>query len=498
MKKVVSLILVLILAFALPATVLAETTACDCECAPVVYVPGFGEPISKINDDGTTEQIFSFTDDLVKGMIGDILLAVAGLFGGNPDLFTPAVDNLISDMLGALLCTYGGDPLYTIEPTVYDSPYVDTHKAFTSDATTLERQEAQYRFGYNWVGDPLTNADKLNDYIEAVKETTGHDKVIIKCHSEGNNVTTAYLYKYGNESVEKLCYKAAAVNGIDLVGQLFTFDLSLQDKGGEMAAFISSLMQANANGETISALMGVLADIGLLDGVCNLLQDAILVKLLPDIYEKVFSESIVTMPGIWSFVPDEYYAKAKQVMLGDDPKYAKLVERIDEYHNNVMLKASDILKKAKQDGVDIVVISQYGFTQIPVFDNAVKQSDMLIETEYTSFGATVAEYGKTLNLNQNSENAKYYSKDLQIDASTCLFPEYTWFVRGNNHAELNDEYRDLADTLILCEGQPTVFDENMPAQFMYRTVSGEFVPVTEPLKEDNTNSFIKFIKSIVK
>ncbi len=498
MKKIISLILVLLIAFGIPATVLAEGKSCDCECTPVVYVPGFGEPVSKINDDGTKEEIFDFTDDLIKGMIDDIVLAVLGLVCGNPDMFTPAVDNLISDMLGSLECTYGGDPLYTIVPTDYDSPLVDTHKDFTSDATTLERESAQYRFGYNWVDDPLANADKLNDYIEAVKATTGHDKVVIKCHSEGNNVTTAYLYKYGNESVEKLCYKAAAVNGIDLVGRLFTFDLSLADKGSEIGVFVSSLMQANENGELISALMGILDDIGLLDAVCNLLQEAIIEKLLPDIYEKVFSESIVTMPGLWSFVPDKYYEKAKQVMLGGNEKYAKLVEKIDEYHYNVMNKAYEILKKANDDGVDIVIISQYGFPQISVFDGASKHCDMLIETEYTSFGATVSNYGETLKLDFNNENSKYYSKDLTIDASTCLFPEYTWFVRGNNHAELNNEYRDLADTLILYKGQPTVSANDTPSQFMYRTVSGDFVPVTEEIKTDDTNSFIKFIKCLVK
>ena len=502
MKKIVSLILVFVLIFSIPVSVLAETKTCSCEHTPVVYVPGFGTPIDKLNEDGSREEVFVFTEDLIKGMVDDIVLAVFGLCFGNPNLFTPAVENVISDMLGSLQCTYAGDPLYTIVAREYDSPFVDTHKSFTREATTVEREDAQYCFVYNWVEDPLTNADKLNDYIEAVKETTGHDKVVIKCHSEGNNVTTAYLYKYGNVSVEKLCYEAAAVNGIDLVGQLFTFDISLKDKGSEIAGFVSSLMQADENGELISALMGVLDDIGLLDMLCNLLDEAIVEKLLPDIYEKVFTESIVTMPALWSFIPDKYYEKSKDTMLGDNEKYDLLVKRIDEYHYNVMNKASDILKKAKADGVDIVIISQYGFSQIPVFDNAVKQSDMLIETEYTSFGATVSEFGKTLSLDFNNKNAKYYSKDLMVDASTCLFPEYTWFVRENNHAELNYAYTDLADSLILFDGQPTVSATDTPNQFMYRINNdagmSEFVPVTEKIKTDDTNNFIKLIKLLVK
>ncbi len=502
MKKIISLILAFILAFSIPVSVMAEDGKCTCDTAPVVYVPGFGEPIDKINEDGTKEEIFVFSEDLIKGMIGDIVKAVMGLFFGSPKLFTPAAENIIEDMLGNLNCTCDGDPLYTIEPRVYDSPLVDTHKSFTKDATTLQRQDAQYRFGYNWIEDPLIAADKLNTYIEAVKKTTGHDRVIIKCHSEGNNVVTAYLYKYGNESVEKLCFKAAAVNGIDLVGQLFTNNLTLKNQGDKLEGFISSLLQANENGEKISALMGILNDIGLLDGVCNLLQKAVLENLLPDMYEKVFSESFAIMPALWSFVPDKYYEKAKEVMLGNDVKYEKLIARIDEYHYNVMNKSYDILKQAKADGVDIIIISQYNFSQLPVFENAVKQTDMLIETEYTSFGATVSPYGEKLSLDFNNENAKYYSKDLMVDASTCLFPEYTWFVRGNNHAELNHAYRDFADLLILYKGQPTVSAEDTPNQFVYRINNAdgmsEFVPVTEEIKYDNTNSFIKFIKLLIK
>ncbi len=499
MKKIISLILVLALTVGISVTAFADTQSCSCEHTPVVYVPGFGEPIAKLNEDGTQEEIFSFTDDMITGMIDDIVFAVVGLAFGNSEIFTKTVENILSDLLGNLECTYGGDPIYNIVPADYDSPLVDTHKDFTSEATSLEREAAQYRFGYNWVEDPLTNAEKLNEYIENVKATTGHDKVVIKCHSEGNNVATAYLYKYGTESVEKLCYKAAAVNGIDMVGHLFTNNLDLTDKGDEMTSFIISLMQHEENGELISALIGVLNDIGLMDSVCNFLNDKILVPLLPDIYENIFSESFAVMPALWSFVPDKYYAKAKEVMLQGDEKYSVLVKRIDEYHNNVMNKSTEILTNAEKNGVDIVIISQYGFDAIPISANGeCSMGDMLIETKYASFGATTAPIGETLKLDFNNENAKYYSKDLLVDASTCLFPDYTWFVRGNNHAQLNTAYQDLADWAILYDGQPTVFSDAAHPQFMYKVSSSEFAPVTEEIEKDSSNNFIRLIKAIVK
>lgn len=496
MKKVLSFILALVIAVAIPVSVMADSQGCTCGTAPVVYVRGFGGGIFKVEDDGSLTNAFAFDGNKIVPLIDDLVVAVVSLFSGNAQSFSKSAGKILDGIMGDLACTYGGESLYNIVPEESDPTNVDKHKNFTLDVSAEERADAQYNFEYDWRLDPLVIADDLNTYIEEVKAATGHDKVVIKCHSEGNCVAASYLYKYGYGSVEKLCFTAAAFNGINLVGQLFTKDLSLKDKGSEVAAFVSSLTDGTESGEVISALMGVLDDIGLLDGICNLLNDALIGETLDTLYDEVLIDSFATWPALWTFVPDSYYENAKKAMFGEDKKYAALVERIDEYHYNVQNNLEKTLKDANSNGVAIMFFSQYNFAPIPVYENSVCMGDMLVETKYTSFGATTADFGKTLDLDMSSPNAKYYSKDKLIDASTCLFPDYTWFVRGINHALSPAPYMDLTDWAILYDGQPTVFSDEAHPQFV-RLEGEKLVPVTEEIPADSTNNFIRLIKAIV-
>lgn len=497
MKKVLSFILALIIAAAIPVSVMADSQGCSCGTAPVVYVRGFGGGIYKIEDDGSKTNAFAFDGDKIVPLIDDIAVAVVSLFAGNASAFSKSAGAILGGIMGELTCTYGGESLYNIVPDESDSADIDKHKNFTLENDAETRKLAEYDFEYDWRLDPMVIADDLNTYIEKVKKTTGHDKVVIKCHSEGNCIAAAYLYKYGYESVEKFCFTAAAFNGINLVGQLFTKDLSLENKGAQIGAFVSSLTDGTESGEIISALMAVLDDIGLLNSVCNLLHNALIGETLDTLYDEVLVDAFATWPALWTFVPDAYYENAKKAMFGEDKKYAALIERIDDYHYNVQKNLDKLLKEAKDGGVDILFFSQYNFAPIPVYEASTNMGDMLVETKYTSFGATCAPYGEKLQLDLNSPNAKYYSKDKLIDASTCLFPDYTWFIRGINHAISPAPYMDLTDWAILYDGQPTVFTDPSHPQFV-RLDGEQLVPVTEEITADNSNSFIRLIKAIVK
>ena len=497
MKKVLCFILTLIIALTIPVTVMADDSEkCTCGTAPVIYVRGFGGGIFKVEDDGSLTSAFVADNEKLVAAIDDIILTVVGLIGGNADLVAKGAAVILDAAMGGLDCTYGGESINNIIPEESSPSGLDLHKYFTLDVPGEERQSAVYDFEYDWRLDPLVIADDLNTYIEEVKKTTGHDKVVIKCHSEGNCVAAAYLYKYGYNSVEKLCFTAAAFNGINLVGQLFTKDLSLKDKGTAIADFVASLLEGEESGKIVAPLMYVLNDIGLLSGVGNLLHNLLIGDVLNTLYDKLLVDSFATWPALWTFVPDSYYENAKEAMFAGNAKYAPLIKRIDEYHYNVQQKLDTILKDAKSQGVSILLFSQYNFAPIPVYDEGLSMCDMLVETKYSSFGATTADYGKTLDLDFTSPDAKYYSKDKLVDASTCLFPEYTWFIRGINHAVNPEPYLDLTDWAILYDGQPTVFTDPDHPQFVYLDGENKLVPVTEEIPVDNTNNFIKFVKAL--
>ncbi len=496
MKKALSFVMALIIAVAIPVSVMADSTlSCNCDTPPVVYVRGFGGGIFKVEEDGSLTNAFAFDANKLVPLIDDIVVAVVSLIAGNATSFSKSAGAILNGIMGDLTCTYGGESISNIVPEDSDSTNIDKHKNFTMDNDAETRKDAEYYFEYDWRLDPMVIEDDLKAYIEEVKATTGHDKVVIKCHSEGNCVAAAYLYKYGHDSVEKFCFTAAAFNGINLVGQLFTKDLSLENKGTQIAAFVSSLVEGTESGATIGALMEVLDDIGLLNAVGNWLHNALIGDPLNALYDEVLIDAFATWPALWTFVPDAYYEDAKKAMFGDDEKYAVLIDRIDDYHYNVQKNLEKLLKDAKDDGVVILFFSQYNFAPIPVYENSVNMGDMLVETMYTSFGATTAPYGEKLDLDFNSPDAKYYSKDCLIDASTCLFPEYTWFIRGINHAISPAPYMDFTDWAILYDGQPTVFSDPDHPQFV-RLEGDNLVPVTEEIEVDNSNSFIKLIKAL--
>lgn len=496
MKKVLSLLLAIIIAVSIPVSVLAEESqSCNCGTAPVVYVRGFGGGIFKVEEDGSLTNAFAFDGDKIVPLIDDIVLAVFSLAFGNAKLFSKSADAILGGIMGDLMCTAEGETISKIIPEESDPTDIDTHKDFTLNNDAEARKDAEYDFEYDWRLDPMVIADDLNTYIEEVKKTTGHNKVVIKCHSEGNCVAAAYLYKYGYTSVEKFCFTAAAFNGINLVGQLFTKDLTLEDKGEQIGAFVSSLTEGTESGNLVSALMDILNNIGLINSIANWLNDALLGDVLNTLYDEVLVDSFATWPALWTFVPDSYYETAKKEMFGNNEKYEVLVKRIDDYHYNVQKNLDKMLKEAKENGVSILFFSQYNFAPIPVYADSVHMGDMLVETKYTSFGATTAKYGTTLDLDFNSPDAKYYSKDKLVDASTCLFPDYTWFIRGINHAVSPDPYMDFTDWAILYDGQPTVFTDEAHPQFV-RLEGDKLVPVTEEITIDTTNSFIRLIRAI--
>ena len=81
------------------------------------------------------------------------------------------------------------------------------------------------------------------------------------------------------------------------------------------------------------------------------------------------------------------------------------------------------------------------------------------------------------------------SSDGMIDASTALYPDYTWFFKNLQHSSLPDCVYELMDFIAHADGQVTVFDDARFPQFqVYSPIDGE----TAPLKGDGgQNAFLR-------
>lgn len=495
MKKVLSIFIVLSIIFTLGTTVYADSQKCSCNMTPVVYVPGFGEPIYKNPNSENKTTVFPPDENAIKEAVPDILKAVfLGLLTGNFEAFGTYGMKAAETMLLPAACDKEGNP-QTDTGVEYEKPVNDTHKnaAFVSEHNS---DNGYFKFIYDWRIDPFENAKLLKTYIDEVKALTGHDKVVIAAHSQGNTVVTSYLHLYGNNDVEKLVFLSPAYQGLSFMGTLFTQQVSIVGKGDAFAEYICGAMgYEDTKSQMISAVLKEINEIGTIDAIFSYLQ-----KVLDSQLDRVFNDCLTdilgTLPGVWAFVPDEYYETAKQTVFKNSNEYSRFIEKIDNYHYNVQNNSDTILRNAKSSGTDIVICAGYNISTIPVAKTKEAQSDLLIDTKYMSFGATCAPYGESLGKSYTQQNIScghnHISADEIIDASTCLFPEFTWFLKNNGHNSFGSDYCRFIEWSIRYNGQPTVHSDAQYPQFL-KLEGDNLVPVdTTEEKDGRSNGEIIF------
>lgn len=496
MKKVLSLILVFVLTFSLCSPVFAATQKCRCNMTPVVYIPGFGDPIFENPNTEDEVSLFPPESDAIVSAVPEILMAVTtGLTLGTFDNFGTYAMKAAEKILGKAACNADGTAPANTGVDCYELPTTDTHK-LPAFAVSGDNDEGYFRFGYDWRLDPIANAKLLKEYIDAVKKLTGHKEVVLACHSQGNTVVASYLHLYGNKGIEKILFLSPAFRGLSLIGALFTKEVTVFEKGEELETYIKGIMNMEeAQNQLVGAVISKLNKTDIINIVLAYVQ-GLLNSQLSRMFDECLVDLLGTMPGIWSFVPDEYYEDAKATMFRGLDKYDVLEEKIDYYHYNVQTKITDIIKKAKRSGTDIVIAAGYDISTIPVTNNEAQHGDYLIDTEYMTLGATCAPLNETLG--ENYKQAKrgcghnHLSADGMIDASTCAFPEYTWFIRGNGHNNFEEPYCEFIEWAIRYDGQPTVRSNKLYPQFM--AISGDtLLPVEDAKPTDNrTDSEIIF------
>ena len=188
-------------------------------------------------------------------------------------------------------------------------------------------------------------------------------------------------------------------------------------------------------------------------------------------------------------------------MLGNaDPA---LIKTIDEYHYNVQSKAYDILKAAESD-TSIYITAQYNMQGLPVSETSTdSNNDFLIDVNYASGGAVCSKLGETLPdsyVQAKNCGHDHLSADGQIDASTCMFPEQTWFIRDMAHVDYPvGESADFIIWLAASDQQLTVRDSEKYPQFMkYDSSENTLSPVTPELLKPTVVEYIfAFLSKLV-
>ena len=480
-KKILAVILSALMLTTLFAGVTASAAAVN--PYPVIFVNGLAT--SDIVNTETGETVFPFPQEKVTQAVKDIIgPALGALLLGRYKQFADPLIQLANTLFGDLACDENGNPVL---PTTYNPKNViDLTQDFTKyyvpgvGYTT----DKEITMTYDWRISPVVIAEDLHDLIEAVCASTGAEKVKLTGFSMGSSIVNSYISLYGYDRLDAVLYMAGAYNGLNSAGEPFAARLSTSGKS--IVNFLPAHMDDAITSQLITALMDTLYDFGIVDNVAEKVKKIVDVNK-EYVYETALSQLFGRWGAIWAFVPYDQYDDAK-AMVGE---YAGLsdefIELIDYYHYEVQGKNEERINYFLNNGIKFGIITKYGFTTTPVNEDLDENGDGVIESYYESFGATFAKAGETLGdgyVQAVQDGHDHISPDKVVDASTCKFPEYTWFVKNCQHSS-NGCLDDLKRFILMSENQVSVWDSAEFPQFMIRTADGKAVPLTA---ENNVNA----------
>ncbi len=458
LRAAAAIFIALAVALVSPAAVTAQAAGgCDCGSAPVVFLEGIASrDIMKNPGTAGEEVIFPPTIERIQAAISpDTALnlakfAVTWDWDNLAEALIPAAEKALED--------FGCNPDGSVKEGTginWSYPAIGAHDPYS-----------EYEFRYDWREDPMDIARDLKDYIDYVCAGTGHDKVNIIGFSMGSIITMAYIQQFGYDRIAGLALSSAALNGVSCAGEPYAGSLKFDAAG--IVRYVDALTGLGDEDNLIDAVMGVLAKAGVVDTVAatlNDMADAVADRLYGELMVKTFS----TLPGMWSLIPDEYYEQAKTVMLSDTETFAGLIERIDNYHYNVQKRNTDLIDGVIERGLPFGVVCKYNVQGFPNGNKPANMSDFVIDTEYSSLGATCADLDSTLGEGYTQAvdcGHNHVSPDNLIDASTCCYPEQTWFVRDFIHIDNSSAYDEILRYILFSGKQVTVFDSEQYPQFL--------------------------------
>ncbi|MBQ7541994.1 MAG: hypothetical protein IJT44_06865 [Clostridia bacterium] len=455
----------------------AETPGTD---IPTVYVLGTGSGLVAPNPDGTERRVYKIPmpDDFVSTTVKENFdVFKRAFFTQQWDEFCVMLHDVITPLFDELRLDENGEaPNGSHCDIVYDRSRIDGSKVDGKYPT------ARYWFAYDWRMDPYKTADELHRYIEDVLAVTGEEKVNLIGRCLGACITAAYMEKYDGEHVASYLLYAGALYGATPCSKAFSGELYLESGGVERYLYDVDLEQFvdDVTSELLRSFVTLLRKTGGLNiatwAVNNVFRQ-IKLKVVPPIV----SETYGTFPAYWAMVSDRDYEKAKETVFygADMEKWANFIRIIDAYHYNVQVRTPELLAHYREKGIRVANVVKYGWQEIPVTHDSDKLSDGLCRVEDASLGAVTAPILGTLKKSYlKKADMQYVSPDLQIDASACLLPDRTWFIKDLAHMDFPESVERLFD-YILNEPDCTVRDnEAYPQYLVYDSETEDILPMT--------------------
>lgn len=489
MKKIISVLLALTIIFAIsaPAALAAvESDACSCGYTPVIDIKGTSIYKDTENLDlGKAEKEVSGGKDAIVESSLNISKAFAGA------MLTDKWDNYCDVLYEEIIPIYdqyalnndgeignksGIDPYYSTENAI-----VRVYEGGRERHINEKDNILMYEYLYDSRLDPLVNAAKLKQYVEAIKEVTGHSKVSILGRCAVCVILNAYFLSYGWDDVESVIFYNSIACGAEVADAWFTGEIFLDSAGLNRYAY--EKIGLSPVYDLIISSIEVSEYSGLLEKGTDFVQK-IFDKVAPNIVPRLVRDIFGTCPGWYSYISPEKYEKAKSFILGNntDGKYDKLIAKIDNYNYNFKEKARSVVEAMAADGVHVYIVAKYNNQMYPMLQNsAILGDDTISVYKQTYNGATCADIGKTLSADYiASANKKYISPDKMIDSSTGALPDHTWYIRDLAHMDYPQSLDPYMLRLLRSESYADINTyEDMPQYIRYEKSNDSFTAMNE-------------------
>ncbi len=489
MKRIkVFLSIALVIAVALSSVVIAfGKSECSCDYAPTIIVPGIGQsetyladengaPVTDDNGDVITGWPLYFdTDMAIERLVIPLVLSL--LLQRDVMLSSTTYEtakelvkwnSYSSDAENNFNIKVRKFPQSVAECSEEDKEYIYDCIPI-KDFSQIAGEDHLYFFAYNSFGNNMSICAELYDFIQQVKQETGHDKVNIIPISLGGTIANGLIDYYPQvmDDLNRVVYIVPALNGSKIISDLLLGNLSTQDEMLYDYMF-PSLMDDKLMGNVINIALRILPKdviLGFVEGLRKGLCEGLI-------------KNCTTM---WSLVPSEDYEQCREIWLSGDEN-AVVREQTDRYYKAQKNSLSNI-EKMVDKGIGVFNIVDYGvplYCLAGSFDDC--NADGIIQTESTAMGIQSCVSGEKLEADyeqkfinkigtNNCTDSKHnhISPDRELDASTCLLPENTFFFYKQDHEGTgsNDVIIKLAVRILTDSEFTDIYSDPAFPQFNY-------------------------------
>ncbi len=506
-KKIIAVIMCLsmILSFCVLNTSAAEqTTDCNgtCEYYPTIIVPGLGQSNTWVTDDEGNfilddegNKITSFPAYIqTSAILKEVALpAIKSLLTQSDAGLSDAAAEAIRICFSINMSDENGNLTGNVVTEKY--PYSVAHskaeeqeEVFSHVPFNLYESEQpydhMYYFAYNSFGNHLELVDELYEYIQLVKEQTGHDKVNLVPLSQGGSLTSGLIEYYPDiaDDLHKIIFVVPALDGSTIIGDVLNDRISFLNADYLYNGFFEELGLLD---EGTARMIEVLL---------RILPDEVIMECLEKAVDVLVSDVIATSTCMWALCPSGDYLTAAEKYLSS-PEMAEIKRQTDIYYQ-AQLNCNDNILGLIEDGVQVFCFCEYNTEMINVGTTwNTQNADYIIQTDSTSIGAYFANVGETLpdgyvqqNINCTDPDHNHISPDNVVDASVGLLPDTTFYFDGQRHdlTAKNDIILKLALELIARDDVTDVYSSPDYPQFNIGRDPANLIELVALAKDVNT------------